>query len=73
MGRAFRDAAKAERDRQRQAAVDERHRLNQVRGGANLLDVNMDEGMLEGERAMTTFLNLLASEPEVRLALSFAK
>ncbi|HEY8091244.1 MAG TPA: homocysteine S-methyltransferase family protein, partial [Polyangiaceae bacterium] len=39
--------------------------LDQVRGGANLLDVNMDEGMLEGERAMTTFLNLLASEPEI--------
>ncbi|HEY3821263.1 MAG TPA: methionine synthase [Polyangiaceae bacterium] len=39
--------------------------LDQVRGGANILDVNMDEGMLEGERAMTTFLNLLASEPEI--------
>ena len=39
--------------------------LEQVRGGANLIDVNMDEGMLDGERAMTTFLNLLASEPEI--------
>ena len=39
--------------------------LDQVRGGANILDVNMDEGMLDGERAMTTFLNLLASEPEI--------
>ncbi len=39
--------------------------LDQVRGGANILDVNMDEGMLEGERAMTTFLNLLAAEPEI--------
>ena len=39
--------------------------LDQVRGGANILDVNMDEGMLEGERAMTTFLNLLATEPEI--------
>jgi 5-methyltetrahydrofolate--homocysteine methyltransferase len=39
--------------------------LDQVRGGANLLDVNMDEGMLDGERAMTTFLNLLGSEPEI--------
>ncbi len=39
--------------------------LDQVRGGANILDVNMDEGMLEGERAMVTFLNLLASEPEI--------
>ncbi|HWJ55443.1 MAG TPA: methionine synthase, partial [Vicinamibacterales bacterium] len=39
--------------------------LEQVRGGANLLDVNMDEGMLDSELAMTTFLNLIATEPEV--------
>ncbi|MEJ7735098.1 MAG: methionine synthase, partial [Polyangiaceae bacterium] len=39
--------------------------LDQVRGGANLLDVNMDEGMLDSEQAMTTFLNLVASEPEI--------
>lgn len=39
--------------------------LDQVRGGANLLDVNMDEGLLDAEQAMTTFLNLLATEPEV--------
>ena len=39
--------------------------LEQVRGGANLLDVNMDEGMLDSEQAMTTFLNLIAGEPEV--------
>ncbi len=39
--------------------------LDQVRGGANILDVNMDEGMLDGVAAMTTFLNLLATEPEV--------
>jgi len=39
--------------------------VEQVRNGANLLDVNMDEGMLDGEKAMTTFLNLLATEPEV--------
>ncbi|HVY49501.1 MAG TPA: methionine synthase [Minicystis sp.] len=39
--------------------------LDQVRGGANLLDVNMDEGMLDSEQAMTTFLNYLATEPEV--------
>jgi 5-methyltetrahydrofolate--homocysteine methyltransferase len=39
--------------------------LDQVRGGANLLDVNMDEGMLDSERAMATFLDLIASEPEV--------
>ena len=39
--------------------------LDQVRGGANILDINMDEGMLDSEKAMTTFLNLLATEPEV--------
>ncbi|MCW5892787.1 MAG: methionine synthase [bacterium] len=39
--------------------------LDQVRGGANLIDVNMDEGLLDSERAMTTFLNLVATEPEV--------
>jgi len=39
--------------------------LEQVRNGANILDVNMDEGMLDGVAAMTTFLNILATEPEV--------
>jgi 5-methyltetrahydrofolate--homocysteine methyltransferase len=39
--------------------------LDQVRGGANILDVNMDADLLESEQAMTTFLNLLATEPEV--------
>jgi 5-methyltetrahydrofolate--homocysteine methyltransferase len=39
--------------------------LAQVRGGANILDVNMDEAMLDSEQAMTTFLNLLATEPEI--------
>jgi 5-methyltetrahydrofolate--homocysteine methyltransferase len=39
--------------------------LDQVRGGANVLDVNMDEGMLDSERVMTKFLNLLATEPEI--------
>jgi 5-methyltetrahydrofolate--homocysteine methyltransferase len=39
--------------------------LDQVRAGANIIDVNMDEGMLDSERAMTTFLNLIATEPEV--------
>jgi 5-methyltetrahydrofolate--homocysteine methyltransferase len=38
--------------------------LDQVRGGANLLDVNMDADLLESEQAMTTFLNLIATEPE---------
>ncbi|HWA99242.1 MAG TPA: methionine synthase, partial [Pirellulales bacterium] len=37
----------------------------QVEAGANVLDVNMDEGMLDGAAAMTTFLNLIAAEPEV--------
>ena len=39
--------------------------LDQVRGGAQVLDVNMDEGMLDGVEAMTTFLHLIASEPEI--------
>ncbi|MSO95937.1 MAG: methionine synthase [Thermoleophilia bacterium] len=39
--------------------------LEQVRGGANVLDVNMDEGMLDSEAAMTHFLNLIATEPEI--------
>ena len=37
----------------------------QVDGGANILDVNMDEGMLDGVSVMTTFLNLLAGEPAI--------
>jgi 5-methyltetrahydrofolate--homocysteine methyltransferase len=39
--------------------------LEQVRGGANLLDVNMDADLLDAEEAMTTFLNLVATEPEI--------
>jgi 5-methyltetrahydrofolate--homocysteine methyltransferase len=39
--------------------------LEQVRGGANLLDVNMDADLLDSEQAMTTFLDLIATEPEV--------
>ena len=39
--------------------------LEQVRGGANLIDVNMDEGMLDSEQAMTDFLNYIATEPEI--------
>src|SRR3954447_9905576 len=46
-----------------QAALDVA--LEQVRGGANLLDVNMDADLLDGVDAMTTFLNLVATEPEV--------
>ena len=39
--------------------------LEQVRGGANALDVNMDADLLESEEAMRTFLNVIATEPEV--------
>jgi 5-methyltetrahydrofolate--homocysteine methyltransferase len=39
--------------------------LDQVRSGAQILDVCMDEGMLDGEYAMIKFLNLIASEPEI--------
>ena len=39
--------------------------LQQVRSGANIIDVNMDEGMLDSEQAMTTFLKLIGSEPEI--------
>lgn len=38
---------------------------SQVEGGAQMIDVNMDEGMLDSEKAMTTFLNLIASEPDI--------
>src|SRR6202163_4856838 len=37
----------------------------QVTGGANILDVNMDEGMIDSEAAITRFLNLIQSEPEI--------
>jgi 5-methyltetrahydrofolate--homocysteine methyltransferase len=37
----------------------------QVENGANMLDVNMDEGMLNSEEAMVTFLNLIAAEPDI--------
>lgn len=37
----------------------------QVLGGAQIIDVNMDEGMIDGAKAMTTFLNLIAAEPDI--------
>ncbi|MEO7361934.1 MAG: methionine synthase, partial [Gemmatimonadaceae bacterium] len=37
----------------------------QVAGGAQIIDVNMDEGLLDAEKAMVTFLNLVASEPDI--------
>ncbi len=38
---------------------------DQVENGAQVIDINMDEGMLDGREAMVTFLDLLASEPEI--------
>ncbi len=38
---------------------------HQVEGGANLLDVNMDEGLIDSEKMMTRFLNMIASEPDI--------
>ncbi|MEQ9435428.1 methionine synthase [Hyphomonas sp.] len=38
---------------------------NQVENGAQIIDVNMDEGMLDGAEAMRTFLNLIAAEPDI--------
>ena len=38
---------------------------DQVEGGAQIIDVNMDEGMIDGVEAMTKFLNLIASEPDI--------
>ena len=37
----------------------------QVENGAQIIDVNMDEGLLDSEQAMATFLNLIASEPDI--------
>ncbi|WP_309707824.1 homocysteine S-methyltransferase family protein, partial [Pseudolysinimonas sp.] len=37
----------------------------QIEGGANILDVNMDEGLLDSEKMMSDFLNLVASEPDI--------
>ena len=38
---------------------------DQVEGGAQILDVNMDEGMLDGKEAMVRYLNLIAAEPDI--------
>ena len=38
---------------------------DQVENGAQVIDVNMDEGLLDSEAAMVTFLNLVASEPDI--------
>ena len=39
--------------------------LDQVENGAQIIDVNMDEGLLDSVKAMTTFLNLIAAEPDI--------
>jgi 5-methyltetrahydrofolate--homocysteine methyltransferase len=39
--------------------------LDQVQNGAQIIDVNMDEGMLDSEKAMVIFLNLIATEPDI--------
>src|SRR5690606_25931083 len=39
--------------------------LSQVENGAQVIDVNMDEGLLDSEKAMTTFLNMIATEPAI--------
>ncbi len=37
----------------------------QVENGAQVIDINMDDGMLDGAKAMTKFCNLIASEPDI--------
>ncbi len=37
----------------------------QVEGGAQVIDINMDEGMIDGKESMVTFLNLIAAEPDI--------
>ena len=37
----------------------------QVEAGAQIIDINMDEGLLDSEKAMTTFMNMIASEPDI--------
>src|SRR3546814_4253046 len=39
--------------------------LQQVENGAQIIDINMDEGMLDSEQAMVRFLNLIAAEPDI--------
>lgn len=43
----------------------------QVESGAQIIDINMDEGLLDGEVAMTKFLNLISTEPDVAKVESF--
>jgi 5-methyltetrahydrofolate--homocysteine methyltransferase len=57
--------ALCEADSQRAIRRGVEHPRQQVEGGAQMIDVNMDEGMLDSEHAMTTFLNLIATEPDI--------
>lgn len=43
---------------------------NQVENGAQILDINVDDGLLDGPRVITKFLNLIASEPDVSKVFS---
>jgi len=43
----------------------------QVENGAQVIDINMDEGMLDGPSAMNRFVNLIASEPEISKVCDF--
>lgn len=45
----------------------------QVENGAQVLDINMDEGMLDGVSCMAKFVNLISSEPEIAKVLSVYK
>ena len=38
---------------------------DQVEGGAQIIDINMDDGLIDGKKAMVTFLNLIAAEPDI--------
>ena len=38
---------------------------DQVEGGAQIIDINMDEGLIDGTKAITKFLNLIAAEPDI--------
>jgi len=44
---------------------------SQVENGAVILDINMDEGMLDSQAAMSRFVNLISSEPDIARVTSF--
>ena len=45
---------------------------DQVEMGAQILDINMDEGMLDGKKAIAHFLNLISTEPDIAKVCSFS-